>query len=244
MTPVFLTAAKTPATEVLVSSLVSASPFTVVAGKVYNSDHSSTISGANVVVTCTALDDSITTQSGTSTDDGSYTVLFEASACPQGSSVVANATKGDQNGNDSGDVNTCDGQAACQSDGVQYISISNPTLKSPSAPVSNNNGGSSGGGGGGSSGGSSKKVTPVVISNNVSNTNNVANNAGSGNNQTAPLNLSDSSGDSGSSGITGGVIGSLGAGSWILILLVIAIVLIAYVIVKGRKMNAITSNLN
>ena len=86
---------------VLALSLVSAK--TLIAGKIYNSDYSETISGASVEVTCNSY-----TETTTSLSDGSYAVTFNETgqnSCNNGSTVEVYAEKGGLYGSKSGVVN-------------------------------------------------------------------------------------------------------------------------------------------
>ncbi len=74
---------------ILALGIVSASTVTVVVGKVYSSDYSSTISGADVQVTCNSH-----TLSSTSSSDGTFIVGFSTSDCKKGDNVIGSATKG------------------------------------------------------------------------------------------------------------------------------------------------------
>jgi len=118
----------------IVSSLASAQ--TMVAGKVYNSDYSSTIEGATIDVKCNSY--SLTT---TSLADGTYAVRFAESECTLGDNVNVVSNKGELTGSGSGIVAECEDN--CQED---YFVIANLAMKQkPSSP-------------GGSSGGSSGRV--------------------------------------------------------------------------------------
>lgn len=84
---------------IAMASMTVVSAKTLVAGKIYNSDYSDVISGADVDVTCND-----TTVSDTSEADGTYAVSFESETCPIGSEVTVEASKGDLYGEKTGDV--------------------------------------------------------------------------------------------------------------------------------------------
>jgi hypothetical protein len=78
-------------------SVVSAK--TLVAGKIYNSDFSSTIADASVNVTCNN-----TLMQTTSKSDGTYSVAFNLSECNIGNVATVAAVKGDLHGEKTGTV--------------------------------------------------------------------------------------------------------------------------------------------
>jgi hypothetical protein len=73
---------------ILALELTSAGEITVVVGKVYTPDFSSTISDADVEVTCNSH-----TLTSTSSSDGTFVVSFLPTQCEKGDSVTINATK-------------------------------------------------------------------------------------------------------------------------------------------------------
>jgi hypothetical protein len=73
---------------VLSLGIVSAGEITVVVGKVYTPDFSSTISDADVEVTCNS-----NTLTSTSSSDGTFVVSFLPTQCQKGDSVTISATK-------------------------------------------------------------------------------------------------------------------------------------------------------
>jgi len=62
---------------------------TIIAGKIYNSDYSAIVEGANVTVTCD--DNVLNVISGA---DGSYKVNFGGAICGEGDSLSVDAVKG------------------------------------------------------------------------------------------------------------------------------------------------------
>ncbi len=84
---------------ITMTTITAVSAKTIVAGKIYNSDYTDIISGADVDVTCND-----TTLSEVSETDGTYAVSFESEDCPIGSEVTVEATKGDLYGEKTGTV--------------------------------------------------------------------------------------------------------------------------------------------
>ena len=124
----------------VVLSLATISAQTLVAGQIYNSDYSSTLASASIVVTCNS--NSLST---ISLDDGTYAVRFEESECIENDTASVTVTKSGFNSKtESGVINKCDG-GDC---GGNYFTIINFALQTQ---TTNTNTG--GGGGGGSSGG-------------------------------------------------------------------------------------------
>ncbi|HLC78676.1 MAG TPA: hypothetical protein VJH92_06130 [Candidatus Nanoarchaeia archaeon] len=70
---------------------------TLIAGKIYNADYSSTIAGANVTVNCDG-----NVQSVASLSDGAYSVTYDGSLCFDGSSLTVSATKDSLYGSNTG----------------------------------------------------------------------------------------------------------------------------------------------
>src|SRR3989338_3057110 len=102
---------------------------TLVAGKIYNSDYSSVVSGASVLVTCTSTAGSFDL-STTSLDDGTYAVRFNESECTVrdtvGDTVKVSASKNTLSGENSGTVIACEGDGCTESD---YVSVLNLNIK-------------------------------------------------------------------------------------------------------------------
>lgn len=97
-------------------SVVSAQ--TLIAGKVYNSDYSNTIDGADISVTCNSY--SLDTNT---LEDGTYAVRFEETQCNEGDSVSVSASKsGFQEKTGSGTVIKCE-DADCNENYVMIINL-------------------------------------------------------------------------------------------------------------------------
>ena len=72
---------------VLLLSVSAVSAETFVGGKIYNSDFTSTVSGADVEITCNE-----NVQTTTSLSDGAYSVAYDDSECEAGQSLTVSAT--------------------------------------------------------------------------------------------------------------------------------------------------------
>jgi hypothetical protein len=105
---------------------------TLVAGKVYDSEFSSTINGVTVSITCNSFNKYADTLG-----DGTYAIRFDESECTKDDSVSVIASKsGFQEKTGSGTVRKCE-EAVCEEDYVVIINLGMGT-NSPE----NNNGGS------------------------------------------------------------------------------------------------------
>ena len=115
------------------TSIVSAQ--TLIVGKIYNSDFSATISGADVSINCNGevLDTN-------SISDGTYAVRFNDSLCAAGDSFSVSASKDTATGSDSGVVNP----GTDEDKGIVNVAI---TVPAPNIPVSPSSGGGGGSGG-------------------------------------------------------------------------------------------------
>lgn len=74
---------------------------TFIAGKIYNSDYTDVISGADVAVICNG--EIINTAS---LSDGAYSVTYFGTNCVEGSSLTVSAVKGDLYGSKTGDIHS------------------------------------------------------------------------------------------------------------------------------------------
>ena len=84
----------------LLVSLSFASAATLIGGKIYNSDFSETVAGADVQINCNDESEGVTSLS-----DGSYAVIFSEELCDNGSNVEVSATKDSLSGFANGTVN-------------------------------------------------------------------------------------------------------------------------------------------
>ncbi len=76
---------------------------TIIAGKIYNSDYTATIAGANVTVTCEDSDFyGVNVENTVSLSDGAYSVVFYQEYCNYGDTLTVSATYGDLYGSQSG----------------------------------------------------------------------------------------------------------------------------------------------
>ena len=87
----------------LVSVIGMVSADTLIAGKIYNSDFTDTVGGADVSVTC-QLGSSTNTKTAVSGTDGQYSVVFEDSQCNYNYDLTVYASKGDLYGSNSGKI--------------------------------------------------------------------------------------------------------------------------------------------
>jgi hypothetical protein len=111
----------------VIMSLSLASSQTLIAGKIYNSGFSSTISGADVSVTCNSQ--SLHTNT---LGDGTYAVRFEETECIDGDSVSVSASKsGFQGKTGNGIVSKCEGDD-CSDNYVIIINLGMKTQTSGS----------------------------------------------------------------------------------------------------------------
>lgn len=109
----------------------------LIAGKIYNSDYTALVSGAEVSVTCNS--NILNTDS---LDDGTYAVKFEENLCGLGDSVSVNAEKSDLSGSGTGIVVECEQGDDCEQGSL--FSIINLAIKSQSNNNNNNNNGGDG----------------------------------------------------------------------------------------------------
>jgi hypothetical protein len=105
---------------------------TLIAGKIYGADYSSTITDASVRVTCGS--ESLNT---ISLGDGTYAVRFEQADCDLGYSVSVVSDKGGLTGSGSGVIIECD-NANCDEN---YFAIINLALKARQTSHSSGSGG-------------------------------------------------------------------------------------------------------
>jgi hypothetical protein len=86
-----------------VMSFASAIPtgMTLIAGKIYNSDYTAEIAGANVVVTCVS-GETTTALNTTSLSDGAYSVTFSDDVCNFEDELTVYAEKDGQTGTKTG----------------------------------------------------------------------------------------------------------------------------------------------
>ena len=204
----------------IVSSFASAD--TVVLGKIYNSDFSNGVANAQVTVTCQGIVLNNTTKS-----DGTYAADF-TSGCAEGSTVTVNAfdSSTSKSGSDHAAVSQCSGNSQCGN--YTDFAVVNINVN-PQLP--NDNSGTGGSGGGytvvkNNKNSSSQNVT----SQNVSTTSSTSNSGvvyGSAENNTQSQNSTTSSAP-----ITGGVIGALGTGTWIVIVVLVLAIVVFYFIVR------------
>jgi len=111
---------------VLITGFASAN--TVVSGKIYNSDFSDVIEGADVSVKC-----GLETLNTESLSDGAYAVIFDEEDCPLDSEVQVSASKGDLSNEDSSNISESEEEEG------ELVAVVNLNLKGASS------GGSSGG---------------------------------------------------------------------------------------------------
>ena len=127
---------------VFISSLNLASSEALIAGKIYNSDFSDTIEGADIIVACNS-----NTLSTNSLTDGTYAVRFDETLCNDSSNVSVVASKsGFQAKTGPGVVRKCEAQD-CEE---EYVTIVNLGMKT--SPANTGNTGRTGNSGGSSSG--------------------------------------------------------------------------------------------
>ena len=123
----------------LVLSLNLVSSQALVAGKIYNSDFSNIIGGADISVTCNSY--SLNTNS---LADGTYAVRFDETKCNEGDSASVSASKSGFEGKTGlGIVSKCE-DADCDDN---YVTIVNLGIKTLASDSGNNNGGNNAGGG-------------------------------------------------------------------------------------------------
>ena len=103
----------------IISCLAAVDANTVVGGKVYNSDFSEIIEGADVTVTCGS--DIKTTES---IGDGTYAIAFDSESCYLDSEVDVSAYKGDLSDSESGVVYESEEEEG------EWVSVINLNLKS------------------------------------------------------------------------------------------------------------------
>jgi len=84
----------------VLSSLAMVSAGTVVMGKIYNADYSSTITGADVTVVCGSSEPWI----GKSKTDGDYVASFSSSVCEIDDEITVSAVYGELHGEKNGIV--------------------------------------------------------------------------------------------------------------------------------------------
>lgn len=118
----------------LVLSLGMISANTLVTGNVYNSDFSSAIDGASIVISCDSA--SLSTNSG----NGTYAVIFSNNC----TSVKIYASKDNLVGEENGIISPCTGTGCLTAD---YLSVVNPLLKAQVVTPSVSSGGGRGTGG-------------------------------------------------------------------------------------------------
>jgi|SRR3989344_1145901 len=119
--------------------LALASSQTLIAGKIYNSGFSDTISNADVVVSCNEG----ASLSTNSFDDGTYVVRFDESACKEGDSVSVRASKpGFVEKTGTGTVSKCEGVDCTDN----YVMIINLGIKTQPPAQTGSSSSSSGGG--------------------------------------------------------------------------------------------------
>ena len=83
----------------VVFSVTAVSASTLIAGKIYNSDYSDVIAGADVDATCNNI-----TLSETSESDGTYAIPFDSEDCEIGDEVTVYAEKDGMSGEKTGTV--------------------------------------------------------------------------------------------------------------------------------------------
>lgn len=116
---------------------------TLIAGKIYNSDFTSTIANASILVKCNS--NSLNT---ISLDDGTYLVSFNETNCNLGKQVIVNADKGNLAGSSSGTISkmSCGNNKSC---GLNFSSIINiKMIQQKTTSVGSSGGGSFSGGAG------------------------------------------------------------------------------------------------
>lgn len=112
--------------SLLVTGLSVVSANTVVSGKIYNSDFSEVIEGADVSVDCNSkiLDTE-------SLSDGAYAVVFDSEDCPLGSEVKVDASKGTMSDSDDTTIEESEEEAG-ELVGVVNLNIKEKTSSSSS----------------------------------------------------------------------------------------------------------------
>jgi hypothetical protein len=108
----------------LVLSFAAVTANTLVGGKIYNSDFSETISGADVSVQCG--EDTLETES---LSDGAYAVTFDSDTCYSAIKVYVTATKGTLTGKEDSIINN-----SSESEG-EYVAVGNVNIKAPGSTV-------------------------------------------------------------------------------------------------------------
>ena len=88
----------------VISVMGLASAKTLIAGKIYTSDYSDYVADADVSVSCDDAGD-ISVENATSSDDGSYSVVFFSTKCNQNDTVTVYAEKNGMYGSKTGVVN-------------------------------------------------------------------------------------------------------------------------------------------
>jgi len=83
----------------VVYSVTAVSASTLIAGKIYNSDYSDVVAGADVDATCNGI-----TLSEVSESDGTYAISFDSEDCEIGDAVSVHAEKDGMYGDKSGTV--------------------------------------------------------------------------------------------------------------------------------------------
>lgn len=228
----------------LISAVSVVSAQTLIAGKVYTSDYSGLISGADVTATCGS--NSLTT---TSLDDGTYAVRFDESLCPLDTSVSVSAVKESFSGSSSGIVVVCDGEN-CDSG---LFSVINLAVKSQSGSTGTGDSSWRSRGGyyyfcgnnicdtGENVNTCPKDCKVVETQTTPTNTENTQNTQGDSNSnsnteeiqETIPENTT----QSGFSRITGAVTGTLGTAGWIIIIIFLLGIVGAYIAVRMLRKN-------
>lgn len=218
---------------ILFSSLISATDtYTVIAGKVYTSDYSQSLGDAKVTVVCGS------TVETNSKSDGTYAINIPSADCSVDSQVKVTASK---NGYDSSSITAnvmvCDGNSNCQNASVENIALANPNLEK-TAPVTQPS--SSGGGGGGGSRRNTGSNVIVITNKNLTNQivpPEISINDSANDTQILSTNAEENNPPEESfwSKLTGAFSGPGAAGSWIIVIIFLAIVIAAYVFVKRRN---------
>jgi hypothetical protein len=117
---------------------------TVIAGKIYNDNYSTTVADADVAVTCNS--NTLTTLS---LGDGTFAVSFDTGICNEPDAATAKASKEGLTGTSSGTVIKCDETFDCEG---EYFALLNPNLKTVNPTPDPDNGGGGGGSWSGNSG--------------------------------------------------------------------------------------------
>jgi len=96
---IFVAVAMVGVTSAVVCTAETCGGTTLIAGKIYNSNFTDVISGANVNVTCNG-----TSMLAVSAGDGTYSANFDPSTCGDGSAVTVDAEKDGMTGTNTGTV--------------------------------------------------------------------------------------------------------------------------------------------